>query len=182
MKELKLKFRSLLLLCVVFLLCSAFKEVEVFSGPTTNKVDKLTSPVREILTEEEIRTELISLGSKYLGRNYHSGGKSPNTGFDCSGFTGYLLGNFDIYVSSSSHSQIFDGKHKPLSKVEPGDLVFFSRTPKGRIFHVAMVKENTEDGIIVIHSTCSNGVIETNISKDEYWAPKIVEARDVVTE
>ena len=111
---------------------------------------------------------------------YSSGGKSPSSAFACSGFTSYLLSNFDINVSSSSHSQIFNGKYKPLKDVEPGDLVFFARSPKGRIFHVAMVKENTEEGIIVIHSTCSNGVIESNISTDGYWAPKIVEARDVI--
>lgn len=181
MKQLNLRVKSYILLSVIFIACSAFREANAAASYTSGDGLKNKKPHTEIASKEELRTDIVNYSTKYLGRNYHSGGKTPS-GFDCSGFTGFVLGNFDINVSSSSSSQIFDGKYKPLSQVEPGDLIFFARTPKGRIFHVAMVKENTSEGIIVIHSTCSNGVIETNISKDEYWAPKIVEARDVINE
>ena len=170
-----------MLLSILFLVCSAFRGASLHGAHLSVDGLKNKKPRTETLTNEELRTEIVNYCAKYLGLTYHSGGKSPS-GFDCSGFTSYVLGNFDISVSSSSSSQIFDGKYKSLSQVEPGDLVFFSRTPKGRVFHVAMVKESTSEGIIVIHSTCSNGVIETNISKDEYWAPKIVEARDVISD
>lgn len=181
MKQLRYRVKSIIMLGIFFLACSAFKGADLNASHIIGDGLKNKKPHSEIVTKEELRTEIVNYCSKYLGLSYHSGGKSPS-GFDCSGFTGYVLGNFDISVSSSSSSQIFDGKYKPLSQVEPGDLIFFARTPKGRIFHVAMVKENTSEGIIVIHSTCSNGVIETNISKDEYWNPKIVEARDVIAE
>lgn len=126
----------------------------------------------------QFRSEIVGYAQNFLGLRYRSAGRSPQTGFDCSGFTRFVLDEFGISVSSSSSLQSRQGIKKSLKDVLPGDLVFFGSV--GRIQHVAMVVENTPEGIICVHSTCSRGVIVENISTSKYWKPKILFARDVI--
>jgi cell wall-associated NlpC family hydrolase len=86
---------------------------------------------------------------------------------------------FNIEISSVSKSQARTGKEIPLKRVKPGDLIFFGKGRK--VTHVALVTKNTRDGIFVIHSTSSKGIMEQNVSKSSYWKPKILFARDVIT-
>jgi cell wall-associated NlpC family hydrolase len=167
---------------IVFVSCSAFKEAPASATiiPSVKAPNKYTSGKPALSSKEELRLNIIELSKHFLGRRYRSGGKSPDTGFDCSGFTGFLFGTYNVRLSASSSSQIFDGNSKSINDLEPGDLVFFARSPGGRIFHVALVTNIDNNGIHVIHSTNTNGVIETNISKDGYWAPKLAGARDVI--
>lgn len=184
MNQIKIRLQ-VFCLAIIFMSCAAFKEANFISATTAPKSEisvKGGSPTGNALTESQIRKEVIDFGKQFEGLRYRSGGKEPSTGFDCSGFTGYLLSNFDISLSESSSTQIQDGKNKELKNVQPGDLVFFARSENSRIFHVAMVIENSDEGIRVIHSTCSNGVIETNISKDPYWSSKSIWARDVISQ
>ena len=44
-----------------------------------------------------------------------------------------------------------------------------------------MVTEVKDDGIYVIHSTTSKGVIINNITTSAYWRPKILYARNVIS-
>ena len=126
----------------------------------------------------QFRSEVVGYAQNFLGLRYRSAGRSPKTGFDCSGFTRFVLDEFGLAVSSSSTLQSTQGVKKSLKDVLPGDLVFFGSP--GRIQHVAMVVENTRDGIICVHSTCSRGIIVENISTSKYWKPKILFARDVI--
>lgn len=125
------------------------------------------------------RQEVVAYAKKQLGASYYSGGKGP-TRFDCSGFTSYVLRKVDVDIPSVSRSQATEGKKVDLKKAQPGDLIFFKRTPASKVFHVAMVVNNSKDGIEVIHSTSSRGVVIDNISKSSYWKPKISSSRDVI--
>jgi len=126
----------------------------------------------------QFRSEIVGYAQNFLGLRYRSAGRSPQTGFDCSGFIRFVLDEFGVSVSSSSALQSRQGVKKSLKDVLPGDLVFFGAP--GRIQHVAMVVENTTEGIICVHSTCSRGIIVENISTSKYWKPKILFARDVI--
>lgn len=126
----------------------------------------------------QLREQIICLAQEYVGIRYRYAGTSPNTGFDCSGFTSFILKHFDVRVSSGSSTQALQGTKVPLKEVIPGDLLFFGR--RGRIQHVAMVVENTPGGIICIHSTCTRGVVVENVSTSAYWRPRILFARDVL--
>lgn len=128
--------------------------------------------------EAQKREEVIDYAKKYLGTPYRAAGKDPR-GFDCSGFTGYVMKNFDVALSASSKYQAKEGKKVDIDDVRPGDLIFFKRTPASEVFHVAMVVRNGRQGIEVIHST-SRGVVIDNISKSDYWKPKISSARNVL--
>ncbi len=51
-----------------------------------------------------------------------------------------------------------------MKKVKSGDLMFFSKHGKGgRVTHVAMVVDNSKDGIHVIHAT-RRGVVVDNLT------------------
>lgn len=127
----------------------------------------------------QFRNDVIGYAQNFLGLRYRRAGHSPKTGFDCSGFTNYILGEFGVSVSSCSTTQSRQGIKVSLADVKPGDLVFFGS--RGRIQHVAMVVEKTAVGIFCVHSTCSRGIIVENISTSKYWKPKILFARDVIT-
>lgn len=130
-------------------------------------------------TEEALlRKEAIDYAKTFLGTKYKLGGTSPKSGFDCSGFTSYVMKQVDIALSRTSQAQENNGEKVRLKKVEPGDLIFYRRTPLGKVFHVSMVVANKEDGIYVIHST-SRGVVIDNVTKSSYWSPKISSARSV---
>ena len=122
----------------------------------------------------------MTYAEKYVGTKYVYGGKDPK-GFDCSGFTYYVMKKFDISIDRTSRSQENAGKSVRLKEVKPGDLVFFRRSPIGSVFHVALVKSNDSEGLHVIHST-SRGVVVDNISKSSYWKPKLSSARAVISE
>lgn len=155
--------KLVLLLCGLFLItnCGIFKNNEKHEDATT-----------------KLRTDVSKYGQKYVGVKYKYAGKTPK-GFDCSGFTSYVMKEFDVAVSSSSKHQAQQGKKIPLTKVKAGDLVFFGK--RGKVTHVALVVSNKSDGITVVHATSSKGVMVQNISKSKYWKPKILFARDVIS-
>ena len=160
--------KTIVFMSITFLLasCNAFKSVN--STSSSKKVDAMTVK----------RNNLTNYSKKYVGTKYKYAGKTPK-GFDCSGFTSYVMKSEGITVSSSSKMQATEGKPIPINKVKPGDLIFFGK--RGKVSHVAMVVSNTSEGISVIHSTSSKGVIIQNITKSTYWKPKILFARDVVS-
>ena len=138
------------------------------------------SPDSTTLTKEEkFRHELVAFAKEHVGTRYHYAGKDPR-GFDCSGFTYYVMNKFDIDLPPSSKHQEDEGRSVSVKEVQTGDLVFFRRVKVGKPFHVALVVSNNRDGLKVIHST-SRGVVIDNVSESSYWKPKISSARDVIS-
>lgn len=139
---------------------------------------KRTSSPEKAASSAHLRKNVVAYAQKFKGTPYKYAGKSPKTGFDCSGFTSFVFNEFDIRVSPSSSEQALQGKPVPLSKVQPGDIVVFGKNRK-KIQHVALVVSRKKDGVYCIHST-NRGVVVDNISESSYWKPLILEARDVI--
>lgn len=129
--------------------------------------------------EARFRKDVTIFAKDYIGTKYKSAGKTPK-GFDCSGFTKYVMNHFGMSLSSSSGAQENQGKKIDIKKSKPGDLIFFRRSKRGRVFHVAMVVSNDSKGLKVIHST-SRGVVVDNLYASSYWKPKISTARDIIS-
>ncbi len=130
--------------------------------------------------ETQLRNNITSFAKKHVGVKYRYGGKSP-TGFDCSGFTTYVLRNFDVPVSGPSASQEHLGKKTAKGNAQPGDLVFFRKSKAGKVFHVAMVYSNNGGDLRLIHSTSSRGVVVDKVSESSFWRSKVMTFRDVVS-
>ncbi len=128
-------------------------------------------------TASTSRHKLVRSAMTHLGVSYVYGGKSPS-GFDCSGLTSYVFRQHGISLQGSTRDQVKLGKPKSLNEAEAGDLIFFKN--KGRIVHVSIVAENSEDELWVVHSTSSRGVVKDEILHSPYWRPKVAEVRGIL--
>ena len=146
-----------------------------------NKSDSLSEVYKDSTLEfsnSEFINDIISYSKKFLGTPYKYAGTSP-IGFDCSGFIYYVFGNFGLRITRTSYSMAEFGETVRLSKVRPGDLLFF----KGRnlnssnVAHVALVVESTDNGIFMIHSSSSRCVVIDNFSKSKYFIPRFLKAK-----
>lgn len=93
-----------------------------------------------------------------IGRPYRYGGTSPLTGFDCSGFVGWVYGQYDIGLPHSSGDMMAHGQSITREKLRPGDLVFFGR--KKRVTHVGIY---TGDNKYIHSPTRGKGIEETSL-------------------
>lgn len=81
---------------------------------------------------------IVAYAKKYMGYKYVSGGSSPSTGFDCSGFTSYVYKQCGISISRSSSAQASNGTAVSKSNLQPGDLVIFNNRANTSIGHVGI--------------------------------------------
>lgn len=127
----------------------------------------------------QLREKIVDYGRQYVGVNYKPEGKRPGTGFDCSGFTSYVMAEYGIQISSSSAAQSKQGKAIGLKQARAGDLLFFGTASK--IQHVALIVKREGEDLICVHATTSRGVIVENVTQSKYWKPRILYARDVIS-
>ena len=128
-------------------------------------------------TELQTRTNITGWAQNYVGTPYRYATANPKKGFDCSGFTSYVRAEYGVKISNGSSTQAAQATKVSLQNAQPGDLIFFGS--KGRISHVALLIENNENGLTVVHATNTRGVVVENVSQADYWKGKILFARDV---
>lgn len=104
-----------------------------------------------------------------VGNTYRRGGTKPETGFDCSGFVGWVYGQYNVRLPRSSGDMMAALDNPvPRKDLRPGDLVFFGR--KKRITHVGIYTGNNK----YIHSPSSGKPVQESSLDDrgrgEYYA------------
>lgn len=156
-----------ILLALLMPSCSTTKKTAKPPADTTN------------MKERQFRQEVVRYALQWLGTSYKYAGTEPRTGFDCSGFTSYVLKQFKVPLSPASAAQSKEGSPVGLNAVQPGDILVFGKNPQN-IQHVALVVERNSSGIVVVHSTTSRGVIRENVTESAYWRPLLLSARDVI--
>ena len=120
--------------------------------------------------DEDIQAadSVVDFALQFEGYDYVYGGKSPETGFDCSGFVYYVYKQFGYTIYPGADNQWYSLSDTviPRDQLAPGDLVFFSSdgTPDG-ITHVGLY---IGDGRMIHASTPSTGVIITDLSEPYY--------------
>lgn len=110
-----------------------------------------------------IRQSIVSNAKKYLGVPYVWGGSTPG-GFDCSGFTQYVLNLSGISIPRTTTEQYTVGTYVAKSNLQPGDLVFLQNTYRAGISHVGIY---IGDGKM-IHASSSKGVVTSDLSSSYY--------------
>ncbi len=123
----------------------------------------VTRPIKPEKSVSSIRDELVKYAMQFKGNPYAYGRISLTEGTDCSGFTQSVFRHMGILLPRTSEQQACCGRMVPLNKLQPGDLIFYSK--KGVIDHVALY---TGDGN-VIHASCPKSGIK--VSRYDYRKP-----------
>jgi cell wall-associated NlpC family hydrolase len=101
------------------------------------EVDDENGPPAALSPWERRRQELVRDALTARGIRYRWGGTSRG-GFDCSGFTRYLMArNMGIKLPHSASAQSHYGQKVAIGELQEGDLVFF-RTYRRGISHVGI--------------------------------------------
>lgn len=137
-----------------------------------NTFDK--TPSKEItatkLNLSKNREKALELAEKQLGVPYVWAGKSSD-GFDCSGFTSYVLESQNITPPRRATDQKSAAKKVKRKDVQPGDLVFFDSG--SGISHVGIVFSLQNNSIQMIHASSSKGISIVDIYASNYWSQRI---------
>lgn len=127
------------------------------------------------VTSRHIKQDLVVLKAKsYYGVPYAWGGTSPS-GFDCSGFTHYVMLKNDIIIPRTASTQYNSGYWISKSQLKKGDLVFFT-TYKSGPSHVGIYIGNNQ----FIHSSSGAGKITISNLNTTYYAQRYLGAKRVI--
>lgn len=138
---------------------------------------------QEEFKNEILRQEIFAFSKIYLGKPYRPSGKSPGTGFDCSGFTGFVFRNFGLKLKASSTEQAKEGKKVNPNEAKTGDLAFFGKKDKkGRFYvnHAAIVISKPGEPLAIIHSASNKGIVITKVEESRYWRNALLFVRTVL--
>lgn len=113
----------------------------------------------------ELGREIADFALQYVGYPYVYGGKSPSTGFDCSGLMYYTYGQFGYQLNRVACDQQRNGVHVERADAQPGDIVLFYNSGSDYIGHAGMY---IGDGKFVHASSYNTGVIISELDTGTY--------------
>ena len=119
---------------------------------------------------------VLERGMSLIGTRYRFGGTSEQSGFDCSGFIGYLFREeAGVTLPRSTREMInVDAPKVARNKLKPGDLLFFSTNGRGRVSHAGIYLGDNQ----FIHSSSRrSGGVRIDSLGDRYWSKTFIEAK-----
>jgi len=116
------------------------------------------------------RIEIIGFAKKQLGVPYVSAGDNPS-GFDCSGFTTYVMNNAGVKLPRRAKDQYEVSQKIKEKDAQIGDLVFFSNGTE--ISHVGIIISELGKPKTMIHASSSKGISIVEIDSSNYWKPRV---------
>jgi cell wall-associated NlpC family hydrolase len=103
---------------------------------------------------------IAAYATTFVGRyRYKWGGDSPKTGFDCSGLTSYIYGQYSMAIPRTAEAQYRAFRPVPNGKAWRGDLVFF-HGKKGYVYHVGIYEG---DAMLVSAADKKDGITDVTI-------------------
>ena len=162
----------LILFSTLLTSCGTSRRVLIRDSNPSKKEEVTDRPGKD----EKIRRNIVDYARSFIGTKYKTNGRTP-AGFDCSGLTVYVFRKHSVQLDATSQGQSKMGSRVDIKDVAPGDLVFFGID---RIHHVGIVSRATNKELFMIHSSTSQGVIETAIFDSGYWSKRLRFARRVL--
>lgn len=118
-------------------------------------------------------SSIVSVAQNYMGVPYVWGGTSPS-GFDCSGFTQYVMRQCGYSINRTAAAQYSNGSYVSYSSLQAGDLVFFANTySAGGITHVGIYIGGGQ----FIHA--ANGGVKISALSESYYSSRYYGARRI---
>ncbi len=111
-----------------------------------------------------------------LGIDYRWGGRSPTSGFDCSGLVSHVYRDaFGLEIPAHTTAQSRLGIPVDLAQIETGDLVFYN----------TLGQPNTHVGIYIgderfIHAPRTGAAVRIENMRNRYWTSRFSGARRIV--
>jgi cell wall-associated NlpC family hydrolase len=124
----------------------------------------------------QLADSILTHGLSLVGTRYRYGGSTVSSGFDCSGFIGYLFKEeLGMQLPRSTREMInIDAPLVERAELEPGDLLFFSTNGRGRVSHAGIYLGDDQ----FIHSSSSrSGGVRVDSLEDRYWNRTFIEAK-----
>ncbi len=122
-------------------------------------------------------SETLMYALSLVGVNYKYGGKSPETGLDCSGFVSHVYQQAaGLILPHNARAISMFGQKIAISELQPGDLVFFN-TMRHTYSHVGIYLGENK----FVHSSVTGRGVEVVDMKENYWVKRFNGARRVVT-
>lgn len=119
-------------------------------------------------------SEIVAYAKQYLGVKYVYAGASSK-GFDCSGYTMYVMKHFGYNLPHTATGQMGYGTSVAKSALQPGDLVFFcdpSRSGGKAASHVGIYIGSNQ----FIHASSGGGKVQIDSLSKAYYAKYYVGA------
>lgn len=145
--------------------------------------DKEAEPAVPRPTAEELLGQQIAeYASGYIGAKYKYGGKSPETGFDCSGFVYYIYEQFGYRLERVANDQAQQGVEVEHNALIPGDLLAFYTSGK----YVGHIGIYMGSGYYIHAMGSAYGVVLTSLddaySQRDYTARRIIGCDELLLE
>lgn len=156
------------------------------SAPIAPPVEMLDEEPIDFLSDSsksyelpQLADSLLAHGLSLVGTRYRFGGRSADTGFDCSGFVGYLFNEeVGLQLPRSTREMInLDAPKVSRTELEPGDVIFFNDRGRGRVSHAGIYLGDDQ----FIHSSSSrSGGVRVDSLEDSYWKRSYLQAKRVL--
>lgn len=121
--------------------------------------------------------QVVNFAKKYLGYKYVVGGKNPESGFDCSGFTRYVFLQFGHSLGTTAASQNNLGVEVSRNELKSGDLILFYDEGKNKIGHTGIYINN---GDFIHSANPERGVVIDNINSNSYYNERYIVGKRIV--
>jgi cell wall-associated NlpC family hydrolase len=115
---------------------------------------------------------IVTTAKQYMGTPYIWGGSTPS-GFDCSGFTSYVMAKNGITIPRTAALQFGSGTPVERTNLKAGDLVFFTTYTAGAS-HVGFYLGN---GDFIHCSSAAGEVVISNLNTSTYYSSRFLGGR-----
>ena len=157
---------------------TSLSETHVRLADLESELEAARQAALEQSRQEHQVERLLERGFQLVGTRYRYGGTTVKSGFDCSGFIGYLFRNeAGVDLPRSTRQMIrYDAPKVARDALEPGDIVFFSTRHKGRVDHAGIYIGDNR----FIHSASRRSGVRVDRLDQGYWAPRYLQAKRVL--
>ena len=155
-----------------------YEPVEI-APVTEEEIQEFVEVTQEPYVLPTLADNVLERGKTLLGTKYRYGGSSEKTGFDCSGFVGFLFKEeVGMQLPRSTRDMInLDAPVVDRSELEPGDVIFFNNFGRGRVSHTGIY---IGDDQFIHSSSRRSGGVRIDSLDDKYWKQSYLEAKRVL--